>query len=86
MQGGNMSKWQKGKVQWFDKSSGEGMVVGDNGEAYYVHYSTIVPLEKRPQTLSSKPRQRKNLDAGKEVKFTIYENLYSKSIEKVQQI
>ena len=80
-----MSKWKKGHVQWFDKSSGEGIVVGEDGTSYYVHYSTIDSKSDRTQTIG-KQAKRRDLDAGKAVKFQIYENLYSKSIEKIEQI
>lgn len=77
--------WQKGRVQWFDKTSGEGVVVGENGESYYVHYSTIVPKSLQTKT-TAKKGGRRNLDSGCDVRFKLYENLYSKRIEKVQQI
>lgn|GEM_PF-953524 len=77
----NIASWQKGYVHWFDESSGEGIVVGDDDESYYVHYSTIVA--KAAQT-ATKPWR--NLDAGSRVKFQIYENLYSKRVWKVEVI
>lgn len=80
-----MSKWHKGRVQWFDKSSGEGVVLGNDGETYHVHYSTIVPNAGHTPTLQAKNSQRRNLDAGAEVKFQIYENAYSKCVEKVKE-
>lgn len=80
-----MNQWQKGQVQWFDKSSGEGVIVGENGEAYYVHYSTIVPKSDHTST-TAKSRARRNLDPGSKVKFQIYENLYSKRVEKIQEL
>ncbi len=80
-----MAQWQKGQVQWFDKSSGEGVVIGEDGESYYVHYSTIVQNSARTQTIKTK-QSRRNLDSGKSVKFQVYENLYSKRVEKIQQI
>ena len=79
-----MSQWKEGHVQWFDKSSGEGVVVGDDGASYYVHYSTIVP--KNAQTKTLKSPVRRNLDAGSKVKFQVYENLYSKRVEKIQHV
>lgn len=79
-----MANWQKGHVQWFDKSSGEGVVVGDNGESYYVHYSTIVPKSSRSTT--AKPPSRRDLETGSKVKFQIYENLYSKRIDRVEEV
>lgn len=71
-----MQNWIKGRVQWFDKTSGEGMILDDKeGKSYYVHYSAIVSKQKR-----------KNLDQGKEVRFQLYENLYTKQVDRVQQV
>ena len=80
-----MSQWHKGRVQWFDKLSGEGVVVGDDGQSYYVHYSTIVSQKERsPTTKTDVPRR--NLNAGNVVKFLVYENLYSKRVLKVSEV
>jgi cold shock CspA family protein len=79
-----MAQWQKGLVQWFDKSSGEGVVLGDDGHSYYVHYSTIVSEPKRSPTMR-RPVARRNLDSGQQVVFQVYENLYSKRVEKIKQ-
>lgn len=79
-----MAQWKRGYVQWFDKLSGEGVVVDNDGQSYYVHYSTIVPKQAQTQTLA-KAKSRRNLDAGEEVKFQVYENLYSTRVLKVQE-
>lgn len=76
-----MAQWQKGQVQWFDKSSGEGVVVGEDGASYYVHYSNIV--EKKQQGPTTQ-RPRRNLEAGEKVKFSVYENLYSKRVDSIK--
>lgn len=63
-----------GKVQWFDKPSGEGMVVRDSDNAcLYVHWSCITEGE----------RGQKNLNAGDLVEFTTYKNLYSERVETI---
>lgn len=46
-------KWHNGEVSWFDDLAGEGMIRGDNGNLYYVHYSTI-ESDKTRKTLSAK--------------------------------
>lgn len=33
--------WQLGTVRWFDESTGRGIVSGDDGTEYKVHYSAI---------------------------------------------
>ncbi len=80
-----MSAWKNGRVQWFDKSSGEGVIVSDNGESFYVHYSTIIPKNSRSLTIA-RQKERRNLDAGEAVKFQVYENSYSKRIDKVKAV
>jgi cold shock CspA family protein len=35
-----------GKIRWFDSKSGEGMVRGDNGLLYYVHFTAIKGMDK----------------------------------------
>lgn len=39
--------WMHGKVRWFDELRGEGLIRGDCGESYYVHYSSIKSTKKR---------------------------------------
>lgn len=69
-------KWLHGHVQWWDRSSGEGVVVGDNGLSYYCHWSTILHGE----------RGSKNLTDGARVRFTLYTNLYSSRVEAVEEV
>ena len=33
--------WQLGKVRWFDDFTGRGVITGDDGLDYKVHYSAI---------------------------------------------
>lgn len=79
-----MTKPLKGRVQWFDETSGEGVVVGDNGKSYYVHYSSIVPKSERRTT--GKTQRRRILTSGKEVEFEVYTNIYSERVSKVQEL
>lgn len=68
--------WKAGKVQWFDLEKGEGMIVDlKDGSSYYVHYSAIESKEKF-----------KILEKGKEVKFSLYEDIFSKQVDKVKEI
>lgn len=70
-----MSAWKAGKVQWFDEKSGEGMIVDlEDGTPYYVHYSTIVSEETH-----------KKLKKGKKVEYQLYENIYSKRVDRVKE-
>ena len=71
-----MSGWKAGEVQWFDENSGEGMIIDkEDGTSYYVHYSAIRSKKKF-----------KKLEKGSEVKFQLYENLYMKQVDKVEEV
>lgn len=71
-----MSAWKAGEVQWFDTMSGEGMIIDkEDGTSYYVHYSAIDSNAKF-----------KKLEKGKKVKFTLYENLYMKQVDKIKEV
>jgi cold shock CspA family protein len=72
-----MAAWKAGKVLWFDKLSGEGMVVDAKGTTYYVHYTAI---DKAP-----KQKKRKNLASDGKVEFKVYENSYIRQIEKFER-
>lgn len=71
----DLNSWQMGKVFWFDEKSGEGMVVSDQGESLYVHYSAIQSDQKR-----------KKLKANKNVKFVVFEDVSFKQIVKIQEL
>lgn len=75
-----MSLPHEGRVQWFDKSSGEGVIVGDDGISYYVHYSTILPEYARGDGI------RRDLNAGRRVRFSLYVNLYSARVEQCEEV
>jgi cold shock CspA family protein len=70
-----MSKWRLGKVEWFDKTSGEGYIrdVGD-GNSYYVHYSSIISKEPH-----------KNLTCGGKVKFTVISSTVAPRVDLVKE-
>ncbi len=71
-----MTKWKLGSVLWFDKNSGEGIIVDSkDGASYYVHYSAI-----------KSKQEFKTLEKGKKVKFQLYENLYMKQVDKVKEL
>jgi cold shock CspA family protein len=66
-----------GYVQWFDISSGEGMImVPSDKQSYYVHWSAI-KHGRRPN---------KVLFSNEPVEVEIYENLYMKQISLVSKI
>ena len=70
-----MSVWKAGEVQWFDDTSGEGMIIdSEDGTPYYVHYSTIVS-----------EKTHKKLQKGKKVEYRLYENLYSKRVDQIKE-
>jgi len=72
----NRTIWKTGKVHWFDNSSGEGMVIDSkDGTSYYFHYSSIESKE-----------EFKKIEKGSDVKFTLYENLYMKQVDKITEV
>lgn len=36
----------KGTIRWFDGMSGEGMVCGEDGKSYYLHFTSIEGVSK----------------------------------------
>ena len=49
----------KGTVKWFSRKKGYGFITGEDGQDYFVHYSSIVDEGKY-----------RSLDAEQEVLFT----------------
>ncbi len=72
--GSSKIKWQSGKVDWFDESSGRGFVLGDDGNWYFVHYSAIKSNSKW-----------KTLNKNSSVKFTLFEDAGYKRVDKVRE-
>jgi cold shock CspA family protein len=70
-----MSKWQKGNVAWFNDSTGDGIIVSEDGKKYYVHYSSI----KSTPTLKSSSRL--TLKEGQSVKFQPLQANYVSQVE-----
>ena len=66
----------KGKVAWFCKSKGEGMIYSPSHETvFYVHYSAI-----------NSDQDFKTLTKGSEVEFTLYTNLYMSQVDSVKEV
>lgn len=53
---------QRGTVKWFNSEKGYGVISGENGEDYFVHYSEIVG------------EGYKNLEEGQKVEYVLGEN------------
>lgn len=58
---------KQGKILWFDKLSGEG-VLADRDRSYYFHWSS---LHANPIFVG---HERLNIDPGTDVEFSIYDN------------
>lgn len=70
-------KSKLGYVQWFDNTSGEGMIMCPSDKySYYVHWSAI-----KYGVAGSKI-----LDKHAPVEFTLYENLYMKQVDTINQL
>lgn len=68
-------KWQKGKVKWFDKASGRGVISSDSGEVYDVHYSAIKSEKKT-----------RNLRENKKIEFLPLDDPEFKIVKVVRDI
>ena len=55
-------KWQLGTVSWFNDGAGEGIVRGENGKNYFVHYSAIESKKKRKTLKPNQPVKIQVLD------------------------
>ena len=69
------SKWIRGKVRWFNDSSGRGEVWDENGNTYKLHYSAI----------ETKKQSWKTLKENQKVKFKPIEDDECFVIEKVRE-
>lgn len=65
-------KWQMGEVSWFNDGSGEGVVRGENGKNYYVHYSAIQSDDKR-----------KTLKPNQKVKVEVLDDEFARHVTKL---
>lgn len=65
-------KWQMGEVSWFNDGSGEGVVRGENGKNYYVHYSAIQSDDKR-----------KTLKPNQKVKVQVLDDEFARHVTKL---
>ena len=66
--------WVEGKVRWFDDLRGEGLVRDEEGNSYFVHYSTIISDKKR-----------KTLKKDKKVKFKLIEDSHFTHVDKIKE-
>ncbi|MBK7844122.1 MAG: cold shock domain-containing protein [Bdellovibrionales bacterium] len=66
-------KWQMGEVSWFNDGSGEGVVRGENGKNYYVHYSAIQSDDKR-----------KTLKPSQKVKVQVLDDEFARHVTKLE--
>ncbi len=68
-----------GLVDWFDESKGEGMVTDlGTGKSLYVHWSAIFPMTEYGVF--------RHLNKHDLVEFTIYRNLYSLQIGRIEAL
>lgn len=68
-------KWLYGKVRWFDRQTGQGMIQSNKGKLYKVHYSAIVSKDKW-----------KILRENNDVKFTPIEDSDFNIVDKIQEV
>lgn len=76
-----------GKIQWFDGTSGEGMVVLEDGRSVYCHFTAIDSVDKHCWAYPNEFDQGYlSTIKGRECKVKLYENLYSVQCDKVTLI
>lgn len=68
-------KWMMGKVRWFDEVKGEGLVRGEDGQSFYVHYSAI-----------DSEKKHKNLNENSKVKFQLVEDSHYIQVSRVKEL
>jgi cold shock CspA family protein len=77
-----MSSWKAGKILWFDELAGEGYVVDDKGDSFYVHHSSIKNGSVSKSTKKNTHIHR--LKVNQPVRFTLYKNSYLSQVEALE--
>lgn len=68
------TQWKEGKVRWFDDLKGEGLIRDEEGNSYFVHYSTINSNENR-----------RTLKRNKKVKFKLLEESHFTYVSDIKE-
>lgn len=63
-----------GRVSWFNDGSGEGVIRGENGKNYFVHYSAI------------QQSGRKSLNRAEVVKIEVLDDEFARHCTKVYRV
>ncbi len=69
----NKKQWIEGELDWFDELSGSGFIRSKDNELYFVHKTAF---DDSP----------KNFTKSKKLKFTVYEDVSTKQVEKVKRL
>ena len=72
-----ISKIKKGKILWYSKASGEGMLVAQDGANIYFHFTSLI---KNPKEYNIPTHSIKD---GTPVKYTTYENGYLRQVYRI---
>lgn len=75
-----MSAWKAGKVLWFDRETGEGVVVDREGRSFYLNEGALKANRKKSRN------KKEALKENVEVKFTTYQNAYLVQIDKIREV
>ena len=70
-------KWLNGKVRWFDKLKGDGLIRSDQGDSFYFHYSSIESKQKTKHL---------SLERNQEVQFKLHEDSEFTQVLKVREV
>ena len=71
IRGGDMSAKMKGKVKWYNRSRGFGVIVADNGKEYFLHHSCLPP------------KLSKVIEKGSRLRFEIIPRPYHRGYEAI---
>jgi hypothetical protein len=75
----------RGRIQWFDASSGEGMVESEDGMAYYLNFTCIDGIDRNNWAYPTAADQARLKGIhGRPVEFTLYTNLYSSRVDRLK--
>lgn len=66
-------EWLEGELDWFDEVSGNGFIRSKDNELFFVHKTAF---DDSPKTFSK----------TKKLKFTVYEDVSTKQVEKVSRL
>ncbi len=77
-----MPAWIAGKVLWFDRVVGEGLVIDEKGNTYFLHEAAFnsTTTKKHSKKTASAPTDNSR------VKFTVYSNGFTSQVDRIKEV